>query len=287
MSVPYEGDSTDFAVSGLKGANTATAAVAGSFGAGVSGFSSIGNGVVGTSLTGKAVYGVSDGFDAIVGETLSADHAGVTGRNLRESPGPGACGIYGTGGTWAGKFDGNVQINASGGQTGDLNCSGTVTAGTFNCSGTMTAGTVQAHLDVVLLGKDCAEDFDVVGGTPIEPGTVMVLSDNGALIPSQNAYDKKVAGVISGAGDYRPGLILGRDDSSQDRVPLALIGKVFCKVDARYGAVAVGDLLTTSATPGHARKATDPHLAFGAIIGKALGSLSEGQALLPILVALQ
>jgi hypothetical protein len=51
--------------------------------------------------------------------------------------------------------------------------------------------------------------------------------------------------------------------------------------------VEVGDLLTTSATPGHAMKAADPARAFGAVLGKALGSMREGRALVPILVTLQ
>jgi hypothetical protein len=34
-------------------------------------------------------------------------------------------------------------------------------------------------------------------------------------------------------------------------------------------------------------KATDPARAFGAVIGKALGSLESGRGLIPILVALQ
>ena len=54
-----------------------------------------------------------------------------------------------------------------------------------------------------------------------------------------------------------------------------LVGKVFCKVD---GAIDVGDLLTTSQTPGHAMKATDPQRAFGAVIGKALKSWSGARA---------
>jgi hypothetical protein len=66
-----------------------------------------------------------------------------------------------------------------------------------------------------------------------------------------------------------------------------LLGKVFCKVDAQYGAVEVGDLLTTSPTPGHAMKASDPAKAFGAVIGKALRPLTEGHSLIPILIALQ
>src|SRR5262249_53947864 len=51
---------------------------------------------------------------------------------------------------------------------------------------------------------------------------------------------------------------------------IALMGKVCCKVDATFAPVKVGDLLTTSSTTGHAMKATNPMLAFGAVIGKAL-----------------
>ena len=51
--------------------------------------------------------------------------------------------------------------------------------------------------------------------------------------------------------------------------------------------IEVGDLLTTSATPGHAMKATDPLKAFGAVIGKALRPLDSGQGLIPVLIALQ
>jgi len=107
------------------------------------------------------------------------------------------------------------------------------------------------------------------------------------LQPSQTAYDKRVAGVISGAGDYKPGIVLDKQSSQSGRKPVALLGKVFCKVDAQFGAIAVGDLLTTSPTPGHAMKTNDPFKAFGAVIGKALRPLKEGQALIPILIALQ
>jgi hypothetical protein len=39
--------------------------------------------------------------------------------------------------------------------------------------------------------------------------------------------------------------------------------------------------------PGFAMKANDPSKAFGAVIGKALRPLREGQGMIPILVALQ
>jgi hypothetical protein len=150
-------------------------------------------------------------------------------------------------------------------------------------------GTLNVLTDIVLAGpaSDCAEDFDVALDLPIDPGTVMVLDENGALRPSERSYDRKVAGVVSGAGEYRPGMILGRYESSQRRLPIALVGKVCCKADAQYAAIEAGDLLTTSPTLGHAMKATDPSHAFGAVIGKALRPLGSGKGLVPILIALQ
>ena len=65
------------------------------------------------------------------------------------------------------------------------------------------------------------------------------------------------------------------------------MGKVYCKVDARHSSIEIGDLLTTSSTKGHAMKAEDPMKAFGAVIGKALGSIKEGLGMIPVLVALQ
>jgi hypothetical protein len=115
----------------------------------------------------------------------------------------------------------------------------------------------------------------------------MVLGEEEILQPSHQAYDKRVAGVISGAGKYKPGIVLDKQESQQRRLPIALLGKVFCKVDAQFGAIAVGDLLTTSSTLGHAMRADDPMRAFGAVIGKALRPLKEGLGLIPILIALQ
>ncbi len=121
----------------------------------------------------------------------------------------------------------------------------------------------------------------------IDPGTVMVIDDNGAVKPSEQAYDKRVAGVISGGGNYKPGITLDKQSSGGNRKPIGLVGKVYCKVDANYSAVAVGDLLTTSPTSGHAMKVVDPVKAFGAVIGKALRPMTAGQGLIPILIALQ
>ena len=148
-------------------------------------------------------------------------------------------------------------------------------------------GDIIATGDIVLQNADCAEEFAVKDVELIEPGTVMVLGEEGSLCQSTHAYDKKVAGVISGAGDFKPGLILDRQAGSTDRLTISLMGKAYCKVDAQYAAIEVGDLLTTSPTSGHAMEATDPTKAFGAVIGKALKPLKEGTGLIPILISLQ
>ncbi|HEV8461046.1 MAG TPA: hypothetical protein VGQ38_10080 [Gaiellaceae bacterium] len=141
--------------------------------------------------------------------------------------------------------------------------------------------------DIVLQNADCAEEFEVAEAETPEAGTVMVIDENGALTPCTAAYDRRVAGVISGAGDSRPGIVLGRKPGASDRHPLALVGRVFCKVDADAEAIEVGDLLTTSLTRGHAMKATDAQAAFGSVIGKALAPLRQATGLIPILVTLQ
>ncbi len=139
--------------------------------------------------------------------------------------------------------------------------------------------------DIYLKNADCAEEFEIEEGA--EPGTVVVITEEGRLHQCQEAYDKKVAGVISGAGKYKPGIVLDKKVDSKNRKPVALVGKVYCKVDAGYGAIGVGDLLTTSPTVGHAMKAVDPFKAFGSVIGKALQPLKSGHGLIPILIALQ
>ena len=153
-------------------------------------------------------------------------------------------------------------------------------------------GDLRIHLDgasgnVNLLGADCAEDFTVRDAATIEAGSVLVIDDSGELRESTAAYDRRVAGVVSGGGSFGPGIVLDKQRGLANRRPVALIGKVYCKVDADGGAIAIGDLLTTAGTPGHAMKAADPQRAFGAVIGKALAPLAEGRGLIPILVALQ
>jgi hypothetical protein len=228
--------------------------------------SNTGEGLRGTTNSNghAAVVGIANGLapavfalanangEAVHGETSSMNVAAIAGFQMNGDSHSAA--IYGKGIT-AGHFEGNVEV------TGDITLLGT--------------------------GHDFAEDFDISDADKADAGTVMVLNQEGAVEPSHQAYDKKAAGVISGAGGYRPGIVLGRQQTERKRMPIALMGKVYCKVDAKYSPIGIGDLLTTSETPGHAMKADDPLKAFGAVIGKALHPLKKGQGLIPILIALQ
>ena len=48
--------------------------------------------------------------------------------------------------------------------------------------------------------------------TDAEPGTVMAIGCDGRMAPSREAYDRRVAGIVTGAGDLRPGIVLGHQD---------------------------------------------------------------------------
>ncbi len=247
------GQSTSGAAEGVGGFNNKPAAPAGP-------------GVLGVSVAGIGVHGHSTQQVGVVGD--STEGAGVVGESIKFD------GVFGT----------SRNPNAAGVSGHSLNADGSVNksglAGFFDGNLTVTG-------DILLPGADCAEQFDIAEAERIEPGTVVVIDQEGALRPSQVAYDKKVAGVVSGAGEYKSGIVLDKRASQEGRAPVALVGKVYCKVDAQYAPIEVGDLLTTSATPGHAMKADDPFKVFGAVIGKALRPLREGQAMIPMLIALQ
>lgn len=273
-----QGFSTNFDRSGVVGTNPLGVGVLGQSDAndGVRGFSKHQDrsGVIGVNTLGVGVKGVSENHDGVQGFSKHQDRAGVIG--TMEGGGVGVRGqTFGAGaGVHATSSDGTGLVASGGGLAALLDGDVHVT------------GKLSVKVDIELLNGDCAEEFRVAEPQASEPGTVMVLGDDETVRRSDEAYDRRVAGVVSGAGDYKPAIVLDAR-RGDDRRPLAVMGKVFCKVDAAYGEVEVGDLLTTSPSPGHAMKAADASRAFGSVIGKALRPLREGQALIPILVALQ
>ncbi len=141
-----------------------------------------------------------------------------------------------------------------------------------------------------ILGADIAEKFPTSESDAVEPGTVMEIDpDNaGKLRVSRGAYNRRVAGVVSGAGDIPVGALLGNLPGSEDEPAIALSGRVWVRCDATERAIEPGDLLTTADRPGHAMKVEDHARATGATIGKAMSALAKGETgMVLVLVNLQ
>ncbi|WP_157195468.1 hypothetical protein [Nocardia tenerifensis] len=255
-------------------------------GIGVHGTSSTGFGVRGDGEgPGAAVVGVNNSatpgnggwFESAEGEGVrgwskNPNHGGVVGvntgggnggffesaegegvRGWSKNPNHGAVVGVNTGGGDAGNFQGNVYV------TGNITVRG----------------------DLLLEGADYAEALSTTDAA-VEAGLVVVLGADGEVHPCTSDYDTAVAGIVSGAGGVKPAIVLDRHDNSAH---VALMGKVWCAADADMAPIRPGDLLTTSATSGHCRRVTEPERAFGAVIGKALTSLSSGQGYVRVLVS--
>ncbi|MCB0067048.1 MAG: hypothetical protein KDD77_07855, partial [Caldilineaceae bacterium] len=94
-------------------------------------------------------------------------------------------------------------------------------------------------------------------------------------------------GVVSGANGVQPGLTLHQDGVLEGDTQVAIAGRVYVMAEALSSPIRPGDLLTTSALPGHAMKATDRERAYGAVIGKALTGLDTGTGFVLVVVNLQ
>jgi hypothetical protein len=123
---------------------------------------------------------------------------------------------------------------------------------------------------------------------PLEAGEVVCLHpDDDTIVRSTVPNDPLVFGVISTA----PAHLLGKANGLG--FPVALTGRVPCKVVAENGPIRRGDLLTTSSTPGHAMRATPvvgggcACLRPGTVVGKALGVLAAGWGLIEVAVLLR
>jgi hypothetical protein len=148
-------------------------------------------------------------------------------------------------------------------------------------------GTVAVKV-LEITGADLAEKFPTT--ETLEPGTVVEIDpDNpGQLRKARGAYNKRVAGVVAGANGLSKGIVLGNLEGSENHTPIAMSGRVWVYADATHEAIEPGDLLTTSDTPGHAMKASDPTRAHGTVIGKAMTRLEKGKTgMVLVLVNLQ
>jgi hypothetical protein len=148
--------------------------------------------------------------------------------------------------------------------------------------GTVSVGVLQIN------GADLAEPFEI-STKEIPKGSVVTIDQEhpGQLKLSETAYDRKVAGILSGANGVHPGIRLKQDGFNDHGEEVALSGRVYALADATEEPIEPGDLLTTSSTPGHCMRATDPAKSQGAIIGKAMSSLKGSKGMVLVLVSLQ
>ncbi len=293
-------------------------------GVGVQGNSTSGRGVVGISTTYQGVFGYSNSNAGVVGESPlfhgiygvshSVNNAGTYGRNDANGFGVAGVsvggvgvqgnsttgrGIAGISGTWQGVFG---YSNSNAGVVGESplfhgvygvshSANNAGVFGTNDAGGWAGIFTGRVAVNVLQIngGSDLAEPFETELDEVVEPGSIMVIDpmNPGKLKLSEMPYDARVAGIVSGAGNIKPGITLQQDGVTQGQTLVAIAGRVYCKADAHTGAIEPGDLLTTSNTPGHAMKATERDRSHGAIIGKAMSSLKSGTGLVLVLVNLQ
>jgi hypothetical protein len=171
---------------------------------------------------------------------------------------------------------GGIVMNGPGGMT-RIEPNGNIsTSGKINAAG---------GVDPIML-----ESFKVVPGYSYEQGDVMVIDPDGSgYRPSYKEYDSGIVGVVSDPTIDVAGELLGVVMGAAGPSPAAGIPgermEVYVKVDATYGPIKPGDLLTTSSTPAHAMKASNPQI--GTILGKALEPLASGQGMIKVFVMLQ
>ena len=149
-------------------------------------------------------------------------------------------------------------------------------------------GTTSTKVLAITGGADVAEPFEI-SQEEIPAGSVVVIDPEnpGRLMLSTEAYDRKVAGIVSGAGGVKAGITLQQEGVMGGNALIAITGRVYCRAEAISSPIQPGDLLTTSNISGYAMKATDDNRSHGAIIGKAMSSLKEGKGLVLVLVNLQ
>ena len=152
-------------------------------------------------------------------------------------------------------------------------------------------GVVEVKGRVLVNGKkvrvhDYAEILDLATRDGIRAGSVVAWDpDASGLVPASASNARRVVGVISGAGKFRPGMVIGsRTDGSKD-FPVAVSGVIYARVSGEAGPVEPGDLLVPSSAAGVGMRAADPRATAGTVFGKALEPWSgAGEGLVLMLV---
>lgn len=187
-----------------------------------------------------------------------------------------------------------LKFRVSGSERMAITTTGRVGIGTTLPQDTLHVnGTTRTSVLRITGGSDLAERFDVASAGDLvpEPGMVVAIdpANPGKLVLASRAYDRTVAGVISGANGVNSGMVMGQEDSVADGAhAVALTGRVYVRAEALSESIEPGDLLTTSSTAGLAMEALDMARAQGAILGKAMTHLAAGESgYVLVLVSLQ
>ncbi len=148
-------------------------------------------------------------------------------------------------------------------------------------------GTAKVNVLEISGSGDVAERFEING--LVKPGMLVEIdpSDPGKLRLATKSYSRLVAGVVSGAKDMRPGVILDPHENDEN-LPVAMSGRAWVFCDATSSGVEPGDFLVASSRPGFAMAGRDPKKTAGATIGKAMTPLAKGKSgMVLVLVSLQ
>ncbi len=241
-------------------------------------------------ITGIAGTGIKEKINSY-GVFGHSSHVGVRGQSSGESSsGAGIAGIsrFGAGGIFSSEhaysliadgtgtllkqYDDNASLSGEGKGLLVMGCSEFNGRTVFNPdknSGDFPGGIV--------------EYFEVDEAEYITPGDILAVSESGNSILSRSRakYNPAVIGVVSG----NPLITINNSGKEEKVYPVALAGKVLCRIDARNNPVKPGDLIVSSDTPGCGMCGKiDSFDKTGTVIGKALSGLSDGIDLIPVFI---
>lgn len=150
----------------------------------------------------------------------------------------------------------------------------------FNCQSTSKHIHIYAITAGIVTSALCADDTTAGGDQKYDlaekfPSTqVLSAGDVVAIDPSNSEYVVKTASVhddaVIGVVSTDPGYTLGSGGAGY---PIALAGRVPVKVTDEGGSIAPGDYLTSSSTPGYAKKAAPGEKTIGQALESFVGSI--------------
>ncbi len=241
-------------------------------------------------ITGIAAGGSKEKINSY-GILGHSSHVGVRGQSSGESAtGAGVAGIsrFGAGGIFSSEHSYSLIADGTGSllKQYDENTSlsgegmGLLVLGNSEFNGQVVFRREKKPAD---FPGSIVEYFEVDDTEYITPGDILAVSDEGnsVLSRSRQKYNPAVIGVVSG----NPLITINNSGKEEKIYPVALAGKILCRIDARNNPVKPGDLIVSSDTPGCGMCGKiDSFDKTGTVIGKALSGLSDGIDLLPVFI---